>query len=232
MADRLPILARDPNLSPRRHRRLVLLRLRRPRRCRLRLPLLTSSLALTLTAPSPWQTESPPLLSRLYDHSCGSFDLALLRTAAHHHLQSALTSLVAHTALATCLAPSSDLDDAARARLRATSVRGADALLTLHCIPSDVLLDDFAITFHILHRLGIPLTPHLFPTSALTACRGVAANGRFGCSVIPPSRARPGGPPPPATPPHPARPPPPTPPAGGHASLSRLTVSSSSEPRL
>ena len=191
MADRLPILARDPNLSP-------LLAATDAWSSSASVDLadaasvfhsLTSlPLALTLTAPSPWQTESPPLLSRLYDHSRGSFDLALLRTAAHHHLQSALTSLVAHTALATCFAPSSDLDDAARARLRATSVRGADALLTLHCIPSDVFLDDFAITFHILHRLGIPLAPHLFPTSALTACRGVAANGRFGCSVIPPSR--------------------------------------------
>ena len=67
------------------------------------------------------------------------------------------------------LRPDSDLLPLSRARLRASSHRGADAILRLHTIPPAVALDDFAATFYILHRLGIPLS-HYFSLADLATC--------------------------------------------------------------
>ena len=66
------------------------------------------------------------------------------------------------------------------ARLRATAVRGASALLTAWAIiPRSVLLPDDAVVWFLTHRLG--LQHPSFPTPPLT-CRG----GRRPCPSIPP----------------------------------------------
>ena len=88
-------------------------------------------LARTLTIPTPWQAESPPAFARLFDYATDSFSLALLPSVAHSHLQSTLTTLVARTISSVALLPSSPLSTLARARWRASTVRGSDAILRL-----------------------------------------------------------------------------------------------------
>ena len=66
--------------------------------------------------------------------------------------------------------------------------RGANSILRLHCIPLDVALDDFAIAYFVLHRLGIGLAPHLLPAAPLLACYATTTSGILGCKIIPPSR--------------------------------------------